>query len=290
MEPADVGRDAEGVVRYRIQRSRGGLGGHVSAVARNNVHTAGTGPTAMVFAHGFGCDQNMWRHVSPAFEDKFLVVLFDHVGAGGSDLEAYDPKKYSELAGYADDVVEIGNELGLKDAVFVGHSVSAMIGLLASLKAPGMFRSLVMVGPSPRYIDDEGYVGGFKQQQITELLEFLADNHMGWSTTMAPVIMGNADRPELGAELTNSFCRTDPDIAKEFARVTFNSDNRADLGKVTIPTLILQCSEDVIAPLAVGEYTHEQIPNSELVILKATGHCPNLSAPEEVISAMRGFV
>jgi sigma-B regulation protein RsbQ len=262
----------------------------VSAVVRNNVQTAGAGPTAMVFAHGFGCDQNMWRHVWPAFEDKFRIVLFDHVGAGGSDLKAYDAEKYSTLAGYAADVVEIGNELGLKDAVVVGHSVSAMIGLLAALEAPGMFKSLVMVGPSPRYIDDENYVGGFKEQQIAELLDFLADNHMGWSAAMAPVIMGNADRPELGAELTNSFCRTDPDIAKEFARVTFNSDNRADLAKATIPTLILQCSDDVIAPLAVGEYMHNEMPNSELVILKATGHCPNLSAPQEVISAMRDFV
>jgi sigma-B regulation protein RsbQ len=262
----------------------------VSALNRNNVHTAGTGPTAMVFSHGFGCDQNMWRYVSPAFEDKFRVVLFDHVGAGGSDLKAYDPEKYSTLAGYADDVVELCNELRLKDAVFVGHSVSAMIGLLASRRAPGMFRSLVMVGPSPRYIDDEDYVGGFRQEQITELLNFLADNHMGWSTTMAPVIMGNHDRPELGMELANSFCRTDPDIAKEFARVTFNSDNRADLAKVTLPTLILQCSEDVIAPLSVGEYVHRQMPNSQLVVLKATGHCPNLSAPDEVISAIRGFV
>ena len=244
----------------------------------------------MMFAHGFGCDQNMWRHVWPAFPDRFRIVLFDHVGAGGSDLRAYNSEKYSSLAGYADDIVEIGNELGLKDAVFVGHSVSAMIGLLASLKAPGMFRSLVMVGPSPRYIDDDYYVGGFKEQQIAELLAFLADNHMGWSTAMAPAIMGNPNRPELGEELTNSFCRTDPDIAKEFARVTFNSDNRADLGKVTIPTLILQCSEDVIAPLAVGDYMHKQMPNSKLVVLKATGHCPNLSAPEEVISAMRGFV
>jgi sigma-B regulation protein RsbQ len=262
----------------------------VSAVLRNNVHTAGRGPEAMMFAHGFGCDQNMWRYVAPAFGDRFQTILFDHVGAGGSDLSAYDSKKYSDLAGYADDVVEIGNELGLEGAVFVGHSVSAMIGLLASLKAPRMFKSLIMVGPSPRYIDDEGYVGGFKAPQISELLDFLADNHMGWSAAMAPVIMGNADRPELGQELTNSFCRTDPDIAKEFARVTFNSDNRADLAKVTIPTLILQCSDDVIAPIAVGEYVHKRISNSELVVLKATGHCPNLSAPEEVISAMRGFV
>jgi sigma-B regulation protein RsbQ len=244
----------------------------------------------MVFAHGFGCDQNMWRFVSPAFEDRFRVVLFDHVGAGGSDLKAYDFKKYSTLAGYAEDVVEIGEELGLKDAVFVGHSVSAMIGLLASLKAPGMFGSLVMVGPSPRYTDDGDYVGGFKEEQIAELLEFLASNFMGWSTAMAPSIMGNPDRPELGAELTNSFCRTDPEIAKEFARVTFSSDNRADLAKVSVPTLILQCSEDVIAPLEVGDYVHRQMPNSKLVVLKATGHCPNLSAPEEVVSAIRDFV
>ena len=244
----------------------------------------------MLFAHGFGCDQNMWRHVAPAFEDRFRTILFDHVGAGGSDLTAYNPEKYATLGGYAEDVVEIGTELGLKDAVFVGHSVSAMIGLLASLKAPGMFRSLVMVGPSPRYIDDEGYIGGFKDQQIAELLDFLAENHMGWSSAMAPMIMGNADRPELGEELTNSFCRTDPDIAKEFARVTFRSDNRADLGDVAIPALILQCSEDIIAPLAVGEYLHSHMPGSKLVVLKATGHCPNLSAPDEVIAAMRAFV
>jgi sigma-B regulation protein RsbQ len=262
----------------------------VSAVVRNNVRIAGTGPEAMMFAHGFGCDQNMWRYVAPAFEDRFRTILFDHVGAGGSDLKAYEPQKYSTLSGYADDIVEIGIELGLGDAVFVGHSVSAMIGLLASLKAPGMFKKLVMVGPSPRYIDDEDYVGGFQAQQIAELLDFLGENHMGWSAAMAPAIMGNADRPELGEELTNSFCRTDPDIAKEFARVTFNSDNRTDLGKVTIPTLILQCREDVIAPIVVGEYVHKHIPNSELVILKATGHCPNLSAPDEVIAAMRGFV
>jgi sigma-B regulation protein RsbQ len=262
----------------------------MSVLVRNNVRVVGTGSTAMIFAHGFGCDQHMWRQVAPAFEDRFRVVLFDHVGAGESDLQAYDPQKYSKLTGYAEDVVEIGNELGLKDAVFVGHSVSAMIGLLASFEAPGMFKSLVMVGPSPRYIDDDNYVGGFREQQISELLEFLADNHMGWSAAMAPAIMGNADRPELGEELTNSFCRTDPDIAKEFARVTFNSDNRADLAKVAIPTLILQCSEDVIAPVAVGEYMHKHMPKSKLIILKATGHCPNLSAPDEVISAMRGFV
>ena len=259
-------------------------------LARNNVNVSGLGDRAMVFAHGFGCDQNMWRFVAPEFEKDFKVVLFDHVGAGGSDLSAYDHRKYSALSGYAEDIVEIGRELNLSDAVFIGHSVSAMIGVLTSLKAPGMFGRLVLVCPSARYIDDGDYAGGFSEKQIGELLEFLDDNHMGWSAAMAPSIMGNSDRPELGEELTNSFCRTDPDIAKAFARVTFTSDNRADLPKVSVPTLILQCKEDIIASTEVGEFVQRQIPRSKMVVLDATGHCPNLSAPKEVISAIRAFV
>jgi sigma-B regulation protein RsbQ len=262
----------------------------VTARARNNVLTKGAGEQAMIFAHGFGCDQNMWRFVAPSFEDRFQTILFDHVGAGGSDLSAYEPAKYASLSGYADDLIEIGRELKLKDAVFVGHSVSAMIGVLASLKAPDLFESLVLIGPSPRYIDDGDYIGGFSAQQIDELLNFLSENYMGWSAAMAPAIMGNPDRPELGDELTNSFCRTDPEIAKAFARVTFISDNRADLPKVTKRTLILQCSEDLIAPRRVGEYVHRHMRDSELVLMRATGHCPNLSAPEETISAIRAFV
>jgi sigma-B regulation protein RsbQ len=262
----------------------------MNVIERNNVRVRGSGERTMMFAHGFGCDQNMWRFVEPAFQDRFRTVLFDHVGAGGSDLMAYDKAKYSTLAGYADDVVEIGRELGLKNAIFVGHSVSSMIGALATQKAPGMFGRLVMVGPSARYIDDGDYFGGFSERQIDELLEFLEANHMGWSAQMAPVIMGNPDRPELGEELTNSFCRTDPEIAKAFARVTFKSDNRGDLAGIDIPTLILQCSQDIIASRPVGEFVHRGIPNSEMVILEATGHCPNLSAPDEVIAAMRTFV
>jgi sigma-B regulation protein RsbQ len=261
----------------------------LSALQRHNVKLSGSGSTAMVFAHGFGCDQNMWRFVAPAFEDRYRTVLFDHVGAGGSDLSAYDPAKYASLEGYANDVVELCRELKITGGVFVGHSVSAMIGVLASKKAPELFDKLVMVGPSPRYIDDADYVGGFSEAQINELLDFLDSNHMGWSHAMAPVIMGNPDRPELGEELTNSFCRTDPDIAKKFARVTFTSDNRLDLRKVKVPTLILQCSEDIIAAPAVGEYVHQQIVGSSLVILNATGHCPNLSAPDEVISAIKSY-
>jgi sigma-B regulation protein RsbQ len=262
----------------------------LSILARNNVRVSGHGDRAMVFAHGFGCDQNMWRFVVPEFENDFKVVLFDHVGAGGSDLSAYDNRKYSALSGYAEDIIEIGHELNLKDAVFVGHSVSAMIGILATLKVPGMFGQLVLVGPSARYIDEGDYVGGFNEKQIAELLEFLEDNHMGWSAAMAPSIMGNPDRPELGEELTNSFCRTDPDIARAFARVTFTSDNRADLPKISVPTLILQCKEDIIASMEVGEFVHRQIPGSTMVVLDATGHCPNLSAPREVVSAIQAFV
>lgn len=262
----------------------------MTACARNNVHVTGTCERTIMFAHGFGCDQNMWRYVTPAFEGSFRIILFDHVGAGGSDLLAYDPAKYADLSGYADDVVEIGRELGLRNATFVGHSVSAMIGVLAAHKAPGLFESLVLIGPSPRYINDSDYIGGFTAEQIEELLSFLSENYMGWSAAMAPMIMGNSERPELGEELTNSFCRTDPDIAKAFARVTFMSDNRADLAEVKARTLILQCSEDIIAPLEVGDYVHRHIAGSRLMVMKATGHCPNLSAPDETIAAIRAFV
>ena len=257
---------------------------------RHNVHVKGDGAKAMVFAHGFGCDQNMWRFVAPAFEDSYRTVLFDHVGAGGSNWSAYDPKRYSTLEGYVEDVVELCRELAIQGGVFVGHSVSAMIGALASKRAPELFDQLVMVGPSPRYINDGDYFGGFSEAQINELLEFLDSNHMGWSQAMAPVIMGNPDRPELREELINSFCRTDPEIAKQFARATFLSDNRSDLPGIATRSLVLQCSEDVIAPQAVDEYVHRHLPNSEMVIMSATGHCPNLSAPEETIAAMNAFL
>jgi sigma-B regulation protein RsbQ len=262
----------------------------MSVLERNNVRVTGAGERTMMFAHGFGCDQNMWRFVAPTFEDRYRVVLFDHVGAGGSDLSAFSPEKYSTLGGYANDVVEIGRALDVLGGVFVGHSVSAMIGVLAARKAPDLFDALVLIGPSPRYTDDGDYTGGFSRDQIEELLEFLDNNHMGWSAAMAPVIMGNPDRPELGAELTNSFCRTDPNIAKHFARTTFLSDNRSDLPQVRARTLVLQCSDDVIAPRAVGEFVHQNIPGSTFVLMKATGHCPNLSAPEETVAAMNAFL
>lgn len=259
-------------------------------LVRNNVTVSGRGARSMMFSHGFGCDQSMWTDVARQFEDDFRVILFDHVGAGRSDLEAYDSRKYSTLDGYADDVVEIGRALDLRGAVFVGHSVSAMVGALASINAPDMFSELVMVGPSPRYLDDDGYVGGFSEAQIEELLEFLAENHLGWSAAMAPAIMGRPDRPELGERLTNSFCATDPGIAREFARVTFLSDNRADLPNIPARTLVLQCRDDIIAPTSVGEYVHARVPDSRFMLLDATGHCPNLSAPEQVTAAIRDFL
>jgi sigma-B regulation protein RsbQ len=268
----------------------------VDVVAKHNVRVSGRpGGQPLLFAHGYGCDQNMWRLVAPHFEDRYRVVLFDHVGAGGSDLSAYDPVRYSSLQGYADDTLAICHQLDLHDVVLVGHSVSSMIGVLAAVTEPDLFEALVLVGPSPRYIDDpdsgtEPYVGGFSEQDIAELLESLESNYLGWSTAMAPVIMGNADRPELGQELTESFCRTDPEIARQFARVTFLADNRADLARVSQPTLVLQCTDDAIAPVEVGQYVARTVPDGQLTMLEATGHCPHLSAPQATVAAMDEFL
>jgi sigma-B regulation protein RsbQ len=262
----------------------------MESLQRNNVRVLGKGPRTMMLAHGFGCDQSMWRHVVPAFENDFRLVLFDYVGHGKANASAFDRSRYSTLEGYADDVLNICEALAIRDAVFVGHSVSAIIGVLAVLRDPRCFSELVMVGPSPRYVNDGDYVGGFTAADIDGLLDFLDSNFLGWSSTMAPVIMGNADRPALSDELANSFCRTDPEIAKHFARVTFLSDNRKELASIKIPTLILQCSQDAIAPEAVGRYVEKQIPGSTFVQLRATGHCPHLSDPEETISAIRAFL
>ena len=262
----------------------------MNVIHRNNAIIKGKGSQVILFAHGFGCDQNMWRFVTPAFEEQYKIVLFDHVGAGNSDLNAYEPAKYSQLEGYAEDVIDLCTQLHLEDIIFVGHSVSAVIGIIVSLKAPQLVKSLVLVAPSPSYINDGDYIGGFEKTEIDELLASLDNNHLGWSMAMAPVVMGNAENPALSEELANSFCRTDPAIAKAFARTTFLSDKRDLLAKVMIPTLIMQCSDDVIAPQEVGLYVHDQIKNSKLVLMEATGHCPNLSAPAETIAAIRDFI
>jgi len=258
---------------------------------RNNVHVLGNPQgRAIVFAHGFGCSQEAWRAVVPAFLDDYRVVLFDHVGAGGSDLTAYDAGKYDSLHGYAGDLLALLAALDLTDVVFVGHSVSAMIGVLADTRDPSRFGELILVGPSPRYVNDGDYIGGFEQQDIDSLLETLDANYLGWSSAMAPVIMGNPDRPELGEALTESFCRVDPTIARQFAHVTFLSDNRSDLARVTTPTLIVQSSDDVIAPLTVGDFVHEQIPGSTLVVLESTGHMPGFSGPDELAGAIKAYL
>jgi sigma-B regulation protein RsbQ len=263
----------------------------VDILRRNNVTVTGAphGP-AVVLAHGFGCDQNMWRLVVPELAREHRVVLFDYVGSGRSDLSAFREERYRSLDGYAQDVVDVCEALDLREAVFVGHSVSAMAGVLAARGAPERIGALVMVAPSPRYLDDEGYRGGFSAEDVDELLASLESNYLGWSAVMAPVIMGNPDRPELGEELTNSFCATDPEMARVFARTTFLSDSRADLATVEVPTLVLECLHDAIAPREVGAFVHAAIPKSTLVTLDATGHCPQLSAPEATSAAILSFL
>lgn len=263
----------------------------MGAVERSNVIEAGQGDgQPMIFAHGFGCDQHMWFKVAPRFEDRYRVLSYDLAGYGGSDLGAYDPERHGSLHGYAADLVDIIEELDLLDLVFVGHSVAAMIGALAARAVPERFARLVMVGPSPRYIDDANYVGGFSESDISDLISSLSQNYLGWSSAMAPVIMGNPDRPDLGDQLIENFCRADPDVARRFAEVTFLSDTRSELPLVEVPTLVLQCSHDVIAPMEVGAYVVASMPNATMSILDATGHCPNLSAPDETYEAIAAWL
>ncbi|MEP7123080.1 MAG: alpha/beta hydrolase [Byssovorax sp.] len=259
-------------------------------IERHNIHVLGRGPIDMIFAHGYGCDQNMWRLLTPAFEDRYRIILYDLVGSGRSDLGAYDRKKYGTLEGHARDVLAIASELARGPVVFVGHSVSAMIGLLAGVAEPSRFRAQVMIGPSPCYINDGDYQGGFERSDIASLLDTLDSNYLGWASAMAPKIMGAPDQPELGAELTNSFCRTDPEIAKHFARVTFSGDNRADLPKLTTRSLVVQSSDDLIAPRFVGDYLARTLPNATLRVVENIGHCPHLSAPGPIIESMREFL
>lgn len=261
-----------------------------SVLERNNVKIKGKGVQPMLFAHGFGCDQNMWRFVTPAFEKDYKIILFDYVGAGKSDISSYNTERYQSLHGYAMDVLDICRELQLREVIFVGHSVSGMIGLLAALEQPSWFKRLVMVGPSPCYINDTTYTGGFEKADIEDLLDTMDRNYIGWANFLAPNIMGNKDRPELGEELVESFCSTDPVIATQFAKATFFSDNRQDVAKLKVPSLILQCSEDIIAPGEVGEYLANNMPCSTLKVMKATGHCPQMSEPGETIHLIKEYL
>jgi sigma-B regulation protein RsbQ len=262
----------------------------MNVLKRHRVSVSGSGAQAMVFVHGFGCDQHMWQLVAPAFEAQYQVVLLDLVGAGGYDLTAYHPARYANLAAHAEDVCEVLQALDLKDVIFVGHSVSAMIGVLAAAQEPARFARLVLVAPSPHYLNEGDYTGGFEPADIDELLDTMDSNYLGWSAAFAPIVMANADQPQLAASLANSFCRTDPAIARHFAGVTFRSDNRADLRHVRTPALVLQSARDRIAPLAVGAYVHAQLAGSQLVVLNTTGHCPHISAPQVTIAAMRAYL
>jgi sigma-B regulation protein RsbQ len=257
---------------------------------RNNVNIIGNGTKTILFAHGFGCDQNAWKFVVDAFTDDYKVVLFDYTGSGKSDIKQYSADKYNKLDGYAQDVIDICETLELKDAIFVGHSVSSMIGVLAAIRHPEYFSRLVLIGPSARYLNTDGYTGGFEQKDLEALFEFMDNNYLGWSSALAPVIMGNAARPELGEFLTSSFCSTDPEVARDFARVTFFSDNRDDLAKLTVKSLTVQCSDDIIAPAAVGNYVYANTPGNEFIQLKASGHCPHISEPEETIAAIKSYL
>jgi sigma-B regulation protein RsbQ len=263
----------------------------VSALERHRVSVSGPADaTPLLFAHGFGCDQAMWRLVAPAFEARYRVVRFDLMGSGGSDLSSYDPDAYSTLDRYAQDVLEICRELGLEDVVFVGHSVSSMIGVLAHLADPGRFSRLVLVGPSARYLDDEGYVGGFGRSDIDDLLELMDSNNLGWQEPLATMVMPGTELVEERGELDASFCRTRPDIARQFAAVTFLGDNRDDLPGVSVPTLVLQNRHDTIAPLSAGQFVHEAIPGASMEIIETSGHCAHLSAPAATIAAIDAFL
>ena len=261
------------------------------SAAEHNVHISGhPGGQPIVFAHGFGCDQTMWRYVAPQFEHAYKIVLFDYVGCGKSDWSAWDAQRYGSLRGYAQDVLEILEAFDLRDVIFVGHSVSSMIAMLASIEAPERFSKLIQIGPSPCYVNDADYVGGFERKDIEGLLDLMEKNYVGWAAFLAPVVMKNTDRAELVDELQTSFCATDPRVTRHFARTTFLSDNRADMPNVKVPSLILQCSEDAIAPDCVGEYLHRALPGSTFRKMSATGHCPHMSHPAETIALVKEYL
>lgn len=262
----------------------------MDSIKKNNVNILGKGKHVLLFVHGYGCNQNMWRFMTPDFEDDYKVILMDLVGYGESDIKSFDKEKYSSLKGYATDIIDVCQELDLKQITLIGHSVSSMIGLHVSLMAPELIDHLIMIGPSPCYINQDNYIGGFSKADIDELIDTLNSNYLGWSSAITPVIMGNPDQPELTDELNNSFCQTDPEIAKQFAKVTFMGDERKYLEECSAKTLIIQSKKDIIAPIEVGKFVHSKIKNSELKILNINGHCPHMSSPKATTKAIKEYL
>lgn len=259
-------------------------------LVRNHVNVFGEGTKTIVFAHGFGCDQSVWRDVAPAFCKDYRVVLFDYVGSGNSDKEAYSIERYESLRGYSQDIIDICDAMDLKNIAFVGHSVSGMIGALASIERPDLMEQMIMIGPSPYYLNEPGYSGGFDKTDVDALLDMMEINFREWAKYLAPVAMGEAAEPDMTKSFENTLCSNDPNIARKFAEVTFTSDSRDVLGEVKTPTLILQTQYDAIAPVEVGQYIHANIPSSELVLMEATGHNPHISYPEETVACISAYL
>jgi sigma-B regulation protein RsbQ len=260
-------------------------------IKRNHVNVQGQGNQTLIFAHGFGADQTVWRHIVAAFDSDYRIVLFDHVGAGKSDFTAYSRSRYSSLYGYAEDLLELCAELKLTHTILVGHSVSAMIALLASVMEPQRFSRLIFIGASPRYLNDVDYHGGFEQSDLDALYAAMSANYEAWACGFfAPLMMGNPERPSLAREYAATLAAIRPDIALAVARAIFQSDFRAHLPRLTLPTLIIQSSDDKAVPPNVGRYLAAKIPKSQLVNINAQGHVPHLSAPDEVIRAIRAYL
>jgi len=277
-------------VQFQAAVAPGGVAASGPIARRHNARISGAGQTTLLFAHGFGCDQTVWREVTAAFEDRYRIVVFDHAGAGACDSSAYDDFRHSSLMGYAEDVLALGRELQAERLVLIGHSVSAMIGALAAIRQPDLFDLMVMIGPSACYLNDGAYRGGFDGPELEEFLALLETNFQGWGTALALLAMGNSDRPELADGLRDRICRTDPATAGVFARLTFFTDLRAEITRVTTPTVILECQDDPIAPDTATGFVHQAIPGSRLIRMAATGHCPHLSHPGEVVATLRDIL
>ncbi len=260
------------------------------SLRKNNVSISGSGSKTLVFVHGYGCDQSMWRFVAPQFELSHRVVLYDLTGMGQSDLSEYDFKAYRTLQRHADDLTAILEDLEVSDGVLIGHSVGATIACLAALKCPERISALALVAPSPSFMNDAAYTGGFDREALEGLVNLMDENFLGWTSRVTPTIAGEDRAGETAAELTQSFCRTDPAIAKHFGRITFLADHRADMKRVEAPAAIIQCTDDALAPVDVGVWLSENMKRGTLKFIEATGHCPHMTEPAKTTEAIREFL